>query len=241
MLIVNFFGSFSMSYRGRVITDKARNSENQFNYLMQLMTYFKKEGVNKNTLLNALFSGRDLLNPAHAIHSVMYNAKKRLADFGLPSVNYFVSREGKYYWNEAVEIREDVRDFDALISKAKQSDDINEKISLLEEAVYLYQGDFLENQVSLNWIIKENRRYRKLFAETVEELSSLLLKTGLYDDLEHLGLYAARIQPFSDWETLTMEAYIAGVISRMPMSCLMTRWSITCISRVSGLRAGCTI
>ena len=108
-LIVSFFGSFSMSYNGRTITDKAKNSENQFNYLMQLITHFPDQGVNKNTLINALFSNRDLVDPNHAIHSVMYNAKKRLESYDLPKVNYFVAKEGKYYWTKEIEIIEDVK------------------------------------------------------------------------------------------------------------------------------------
>ena len=209
-LYVTFFGSFSMTYNGKTITDKAKNNENQFNYLMQLMTHFRKEGVGKNVLLNALFSGRDLHNPNHAIHSVMYNAKKRLESYGLPKLNYFVAREGKYYWNEKVEVVEDVKVFDDLIAMADKEEDEDYKISLYEEAIYVYQGDFLENQIGLNWITKENWRYRKVFVETVNKLARLLSEKGHYDTMERLGLYASRIQPFSDWETVTMEAYIAA-------------------------------
>ena len=209
-LYVTFFGSFSMTYNGKTITDKAKNNENQFNYLMQLMTHFRKEGVGKNVLLNALFSGRDLHNPNHAIHSVMYNAKKRLESYSLPKLNYFVAREGKYYWNEKVEVVEDVKVFDDLIAMADKEEDEDYKISLYEEAIYVYQGDFLENQIGLNWITKENWRYRKVFVETVNKLARLLSEKGHYDTMERLGLYASRIQPFSDWETVTMEAYIAA-------------------------------
>ena len=38
----------------------------------------------------------------------------------------------------------------------------------------------------------------------------LLKKSGRYEQMEKLGLYATRIQPFSDWECLTMEAYIGS-------------------------------
>ena len=172
-LIVSFFGSFSMSYNGRTITDKAKNSENQFNYLMQLITHFPDQGVNKNTLINALFSNRDLIDPNHAIHSVMYNAKKRLESYGLPKVNYFVAKEGKYYWTKEIEIIEDVKEFEELIKEASLKEDDDEKIELLQEAVYLYQGDFLERQIGLNWITRENWRCRKLFAETVNTLAKL--------------------------------------------------------------------
>ncbi len=209
-LMVSFFGSFSMSYHGKIITDKAKNSESQFNHLMQLMTHFTQEGVGKNTLLNALFSGRDLIDPNHAIHSIMYNARKRLQSFGLPHVNYFVQKEGRYYWTGQIRIVDDSKEFERLIAEADQCEDEDEKIDILQDAIHIYQGDFLEKQIGLPWITKENWRLRKLFTETAEKLSLLLKEQGRYEQLEKLGLYAGQIQPFSDWETLTMDAYIAS-------------------------------
>jgi two-component SAPR family response regulator len=210
ILVVNFFGRFQMSYNGKAITDKTRSSSNQFNSLMQMLTHFAKEGVNKNMLLNVLFSGRDLNDPNHAIHSVMYNAKKRLQSYGLPALNYFVYKEGKYYWNEAIAIHEDAKVLEDVMARAQETEDKKEKMALLEQAVYLYDGDFLEDQIGVPWITRENGRYRRLFISCVNELAKLYDEEGRYDALRDLGLYASRIQPFSNWEMLTMQAYIAA-------------------------------
>ena len=89
------------------------------------------KGVGKNTLLNALFSGRDLIDPNHALHSLMYNARKRLQSFGLPRVNYFVQKEGRYYWTDQIRIVDDSKEFERLIAEADQSEDKDEKIDIL--------------------------------------------------------------------------------------------------------------
>ncbi len=210
VLNASLFGTFSMTYNGKLITGKAKSTENQFNYLMQLMLHQGKEGVSKNLLISTLFAGRDLNNPNHAVHSVMYNAKKRLQSFGLPDVNYFVQKEGMYYWTDEIPVEEDVREFESLLKEAEEETDNHRKIELLRQAIYLYTGDFLESQLSVVWVAKENWRYRKLFAEAVEKLSELLEEEKMNSELEKLGKYASKVQPFSNWETLTMKAYVSG-------------------------------
>ena len=209
VLYAQYFGSFSLTYNGRLITGRSKSNENQFNYLMQLMLYRGTEGISRNQLLSSLFTGRDPENPGHAIYSIMYNAKKKLQNNGLPDVNYFVLSEGKFYWSREIPVQSDVMEFDELLKKASEADDSKTKIELLKQAIYLYTGDFLENQLSTIWIAKENWRYRRLFAGAVEELGKLLEEEKDVNELERLGKYASSVQPFSNWETLTMKALVS--------------------------------
>lgn len=209
VLYAQYFGSFSLTYNRKLITGKSKSSENQFNYLMQLMLYKGTEGISRNQLLSSLFTGRDPENPGHAIYSIMYNAKKKLQNCGLPDVNYFIQKDGKFYWNQEIPVQSDVMEFDELLKKVSETDDSKTKIELLKQAIYLYTGDFLENQLSTIWIAKENWKYRKQFASAVEELGKLLEEEKDVNELERLGKYASSVQPFSNWETLTMKALVS--------------------------------
>ncbi|MBQ3401459.1 MAG: bacterial transcriptional activator domain-containing protein [Lachnospiraceae bacterium] len=206
---VQMFGSFSMKYEDRLITGKAKTSESQFNYLMQLLIHAGAEGVPKNVLISTIFGGRDLNNPNHAVHSVIYNAKKHLETFGIPAKNAIYQKDGVYYWNEELPVEEDARRFEELAVRAAETSDRSEAIQLYMDAIHLYVGDFLESGTSNPWIAKESYRYRKLFTKTVTETADLLRLTGQYLVMEDLGKFAAKVHPFSDWETLTMEAYVA--------------------------------
>ena len=206
---VQMFGSFSMKYEDRLITGKAKTSESQFNYLMQLLIHAGAEGVPKNVLISTIFGGRDLNNPNHAVHSVIYNAKKHLETFGIPAKNAIYQKDGVYYWNEELPVEEDARRFEELAARAAETSDRSEAIQLYMDAIHLYVGDFLESGTSNPWIAKESYRYRKLFTKTVTETADLLRLTGQYLVMEDLGKFAAKVHPFSDWETLTMEAYVA--------------------------------
>lgn len=207
-LIVKMFSNFSLSYNGKLITGKAKSSESQFNYLMELLLHERENGVSKDKLIATLFYNRDLENVNHAIHSVIYNAKKRLEEFGLPPENYIVQQGGVYYFNPKIPVQEDCKEFETFYVRALEEKDVSQKIALLLDAMHLYVGDFLENQVGIAWIAKENWRYRRIFTEVINLLAGLLKETARYDILEDVGLYSSRTQPFSNWETLTMDAYV---------------------------------
>ncbi|MBR2578389.1 MAG: hypothetical protein IKE38_05590, partial [Erysipelotrichaceae bacterium] len=72
----------------------------------------------------------------------------------------------------------------------------------------LYTGDFLESQLSTSCVARENWRYRNIFAEAVMECADRLRRNDEYEMLVDLGNYAAQVQPFNDWETMSMEGYV---------------------------------
>lgn len=58
------------------------------------------------------------------------------------------------------------------------------------------------------WAAQEARRYEELFSECVNQAAAILLEMKRYDRLQTLGKHAARVQPFSDWERITLEALV---------------------------------
>ena len=207
-LIVKTFGNFSLSYNGQVITGKNKNSESQFSSLMQILLHAGEKGVERETLEESLFKNRDLHNIHHTTQSVIYNAKKRLKEFDLPDVNYIYQRGGVYYWTDKIPVEEDARLFEQYVVEARSIRDDAESIPVYMKAIHLYTGDFLESQLSSSWIARENWRYRSIFTEAVRECAARLRRNDEYEMLVDLGNYATQVQPFSDWETLTMEGYV---------------------------------
>ena len=67
----------------------------------------------------------------------------------------------------------------------------------------------MEVQTGVVWAAQEARRYRGLFCACVEKAVELLRINQDYIQMQELGLYAARINPLADWETVTMEALIS--------------------------------
>ena len=209
VLYVQMFGDFALRYHGRIITNEGRTSESQFAYLMQLILHHRKNGISRDQVERILFEDRDLEDVHHATRSVVYNAKKKLRAAGLPDVNYLEVQKGVFHWTDEIPVVEDAEEIERIGTLARESTDPEEKKKYYLQAIHMYTGEFLSNQIAMVWVAQEARRYRALFAEYVEECAEVL--RGLYDyyELENLGIYAAKLQQLSDWEALTMEALVS--------------------------------
>lgn len=208
-LYVQTFGGFSLSYDGRWITGGMKSRESQFIYLMELLLHEGKEGVSRDRLEAVLFEDREIGDIHHATRSVIYNAKKRLREAGLPDVNYIVQRDGVYYWTKEVPVIEDAREFERLYREAEEAGTLEERLERYLDACYGYRGEFLPAHAGVLWVAQEAKKYRALFCACMEKAVHLLRASEKYGEMEELGLYAAKISPMSDWETVTMEALIS--------------------------------
>ena len=92
-LYVQMFGNFSLTWNGRIITCKGKSSESQFASMMQLILHNRENGVSRDELEKTLFEGRELNDRHHALRTVIYNAKKKLRETGLPDVNYILQKD----------------------------------------------------------------------------------------------------------------------------------------------------
>ena len=76
------------------------------------------------------------------------------------------------------------------------------------KAFYLYKGEFLASYTGETWIAQEARRYHTIFVKCVNEAAHILRRKKHFKELEKLGVYAAKADPFNEWETLVMEAMV---------------------------------
>jgi DNA-binding SARP family transcriptional activator len=208
ILYVQMLGGFSLSWKGHSIGG-TKSRESQFLYLMQLLLHNRENGVSRDRLEEILFEDRDILNPHHAIRTIIYNAKQKLKASGLPSVNYIELRNGVFYWTDQIPVVEDATEFERLYREAEAATDENRKRALYLEACQCYTGEFLPSQAAVLWVSQEARRYRGLFYDCVEKAVPLLRSQKRYPEMEALGKYAAKISPLADWESVTMEALVS--------------------------------
>lgn len=208
VLQVKTFGSCSMTYGDKSLFGR-KVGETQFASLMQLLIHNRKDGVSREQMEEVLFGEREVENVHHALQSVIYNAKTRLKKAGLPDVNYIEIKNGIVSWTKEIKVQEDATEFERLYKKAEKEKDAEKKLEELEKIFKLYTGEFLATRQSVIWVAIEARRYEEMFRECVEEAANLYREQQKYTQLESLGRYAANIEPFSDWEALTMEAMVA--------------------------------
>ena len=206
VLYVRMLGGFSVQWNGKLIAGGSKANNSQFAYLLQILMHNRDKGVSRDRLEELLFEDRDMSNIHHALQSVIYNAKKKLEQAGLPPANYIEQRKGVFFWTEEIPLIEDAAVFEELCRRAANTEDENERIALYMEASHWYSGEFLPMQAAVIWAAHEARRYRELFCGCVETAAQLLRLRQDFFQMEELGAYAAKVDPLADWEPVTMEA-----------------------------------
>lgn len=205
-LYVRMLGGFSVRWNGKLIAGGSKANGSQFAYLLQILIHNRDKGVSRDRLEELLFEDRDMSNIHHALQSVIYNAKKKLEQAGLPPINYIEQKKGVFFWTSELPLIEDAACFEDLCRKAENAEDENERIALYMEACHWYSGEFLPMQAAVIWAAHEARRYREMFCGCVEKAAELLRLRQDFFQMEELGRYAAKVDPLADWEPVTMEA-----------------------------------
>lgn len=209
VLYVRMLGGFSMKWNGDLIAGGSKAGDSQSENLLQLLIHEGEKGVSRDRLEELLFEGRDMSNIHHALQSVIYNTKKKLTKSGLPAENCIGQKKGVFYWTGDIPTVEDAREFEKLYKKADEAKDLDEKLALFVDCCYAYHGEFLTDRTASVWAVREARRYKELFCRAVERATELLRVSQDFFQMEDLGLYCSRIDPLSDWETVTMEALVS--------------------------------
>ena len=202
---VRTFGGFSIRYKGEELSF-GNQSESQMVQLLQLLLHYRKQGLSRDLAKAALFGDRDVDDVSHSIRNIIYNLRKKLRALGLPESQYVVKRGGVYFWCDDIQVIEDSAEFEEAFDKAMECEDVEQKIELLTDACYMYSGRFLAGNESSVWSAQEAERYREIFSDCVTELTDILKEAHKYKQLLDVSTFASKVDPFSEWEILTLEA-----------------------------------
>lgn len=204
-LIVSMFGGFSLRYNGEELSIGNLSGQQMVQFL-QLLLHYRKQGVSRDLAKSVLFGDRDVDDISHSIRNIIYNLRKKLKELGLPENQYVVKRKGVYYWTDDIPVKEDAGEFDDAFDLAMEEEDDEKRMIALNTACYKYKGRFLYGHDSAVWIVQEGERYREMFADCVSELAAMLRDEHMYKRMYDLGKYATKVDPFSEWELVTLEA-----------------------------------
>ena len=206
-LYVQMFENFQMSY-GRTPLTGGMRRDTHFSSLMQILLHNVKTGVSRDYLEEVLLGDRDIENRHQALQTIIYKAKRKLRNMGLPEVNYISLEKGIYHWTTRIPVVEDAAVFEDYYMRALAVNDEEERLVLYQSACYIYKGEFLSTYAGVLWAGAEARRYREMFGKCVCQAASILRKRQDWNQLEKLGTYVVKTDPFADWEILVMEALI---------------------------------
>ncbi|MGN1167956.1 MAG: BTAD domain-containing putative transcriptional regulator [Lachnospiraceae bacterium] len=184
MLTVNTLGKFQMTDGMTVVDDEQLRSPMLSKLLMYMLLYREKT-LTTDDISTAIWQDEEIDNPAGALKNLMYRLRKTLTSF-FGEEDFIVTNRGSYRWNPDVKVILDIEKFEKLINEAKVENVYEDAIIKYEQAIAIYQGDFLPQILDMHWILTLNTYYHSLFLSCAKGLAELYVKTEQYEKLDKL-------------------------------------------------------
>lgn len=170
---IRCLGPFQVIAGGETVTQERWVSAKARDLLAYFVT-FRHERVPVERAFDAIWSGsagRGLT----AFHTALYRLRRAL-QVENQSAKFILVEAGEY-WLDAARFVVDVDEFDAALAKAGSRTD-EEAAYWLEQAVALYQGDYLSNLLYYDWAQAERRRLAEAYLVALSSLASQRAAAG---------------------------------------------------------------
>jgi predicted ATPase/two-component SAPR family response regulator len=114
-----------------------------------------------------------------SLHRTLHHLRKALG-----RAEWISFEKGRYSFNRSLGYFYDAEAFESKLAEARrlESEAPDRVISLFEEAVELYGGDFLEDMVGGEWALSRQAEFRRIYQEALLSLGGLLYGEGRYGE-----------------------------------------------------------
>ncbi len=127
-----------------------------------------------------------------AFHTALSQARRAVGGF------FVVFRDERYHWNPEAPYWCDVLEFERLLDRAEEMpDDDPRPIPLLEQALELYQGDFLED-IDREWCFLRREELGRRRMQALLRLGGLYLSQGKTDLARRTFLQAIQVDNYNE-------------------------------------------
>ncbi len=179
-LRVRFFGHFELLCDGEPVP-LGRNGK--------ALTIFKHllanraRPVSQDYLMGWLWPESNLKKARWSLNSAVHGLRKLLSRCPTStSVNYVLLEEGYYRLCPSVRVSTDVEEFDALYERGRRLEAeglAREAAAEYEEAVGLYRGDYLVEDLYEDWTMVERERLSNAYVDMLGRLAVHYVEAGL--------------------------------------------------------------
>jgi DNA-binding SARP family transcriptional activator len=198
-LRISMLGQFELQVDDVVINDGINRSRKMWNLLAYIVSHRDKL-ISQQEFINALWGDESGQNPVNALKTLLYRIRLLLTPLEKKySAEFILSQRGSYSWNNAINCKVDVDEFEILCRRAadERLDEIK-RISLYREAMDIYRGDFLPKLSMEFWVIPLSVHYHSLYLTAVKRFVDLLDRNGLYIEISQVCTNAIAIDPLDE-------------------------------------------
>ena len=197
MIKVITFGKFEILNEQGCVNDENIRSGMLKKLILYIMMH-RNHPLTVPELCDALWQEDEIDNPAGALKNLMYRLRNLLKT-ELGGDQYILSKKGYYFWNTEYEAVLDCEEFEKNLDKAKKNSFSNqERITYYEEAVKLYNGEFMLSVTDVFWILTRSAFYHSALISGVKELTKLYFDEGFYSKAEEVSVFALQLDPLDE-------------------------------------------
>lgn len=207
-LRIKMFGGFSAEYGNEALTF-GRQRDPKFGQLFQILMTRPGKGFNKKDIAEVLYGSEQVEDVNASLNNTIFRLRKYLKSSPLPADEYLTLNGGLLRFEGKIEVESDVWSFECAGQEFEAEQDIRRKAEICKRACALYQGEFLPQLSSEQWVIEKSKEYEKLFTQMLKFLLRYLKEEGDFISIERLAVRAAEIYPYEGWESWQIESLIA--------------------------------
>ena len=207
---INMLGDFMIHIGGQVIDDRISRSHKMWVLLAYLIIH-RQRHISQEELIETLWPEEDNDNPANALKTLLYRTRATLASVLGEGMQLILSQRGSYSWNLHLDCTIDAEEFDHLVTKAADRTlPEGTRKTYYQDAIALYQHDFLPKLSDQMWIAPFTTYYHYLYLDSVFAYCELLLNDEEHAKLVDLCNQAIKIEPFEEKLYITLiKAFLA--------------------------------
>ena len=196
---VNLLGDFNIE-----VGDKEYGSD--LWYSKKALTIFKylitrpNKKVQKYKLIEVLWPSSEK-EQDHNLHTNIYFLRKTLKSILNVDNKVIKFTKGHYMIITPDNLRIDSEEFETAVSKGQklENSEPEQALGLFRKAIYLYKGDFLVNDLYLDWTNSLRKYYKEVYIQLILKASSLIVKLeGNYKQAAQLCHKGLKVDPYSN-------------------------------------------
>ncbi len=180
-------------------------------HILCYITSRRNHRAPKETLVDLFWVEADAETVAKNFHPTISHLRKALNAGQVVKKDFILYREGAYLLNPQYQYQVDVEEFERLLTaarEARRNGEADEAAHLLDTAIGLYRGDFLE-EFYYNWIEELQSYYRDLYLEALKELIAYHSERDNHEMVLRYGqMILARDQYQEEVHCQVMEAHV---------------------------------
>ena len=208
-----FFGHFELLCDGEPV-HLGRNGKALA--ILKYLLAHRSRPVSQDHLMGWLWPDSNLKKARWSLNSAIHGLRKLLgrcpSASGGESVNYILLEEGYYRLSPAVGVATDIEDFDEGYERGRRlerMDRAEEAARAYEEAVALYRGDYLLEDLYEDWTMVERERLSNTHVEMLDRLAVHYMQSGqLRDSVRACYEVLEKDRCHEDSHRLLMSCYV---------------------------------